>query len=78
MVQRRAARWVLNRHHNISSVTDMVNKFGWRILEQYRYEARMLMMFKMVHGLQLVAVNPYQYVQPVNRITRHAHAYGFI
>ena len=36
MVQRRAARWVTNRHHNISSVSDMLHTLGWRSLEHRR------------------------------------------
>ena len=33
MVQRRAARWVTNRYHNTSSVSDMLHTLGWRSLE---------------------------------------------
>ena len=33
MVQRLAARWTLKRHHNTSSVTDMLENLGGRTLE---------------------------------------------
>ena len=36
MVQRRAARWTLNRHHNTSSVKGMLEDLQWRTLEQRR------------------------------------------
>ena len=34
MVQRRAAWWTLNRHHNTSSVKGMLEDLQWRTLEQ--------------------------------------------
>ena len=33
-VQRRAARWVTGRFHNMSSVSDMLSDLGWRNLNQ--------------------------------------------
>ena len=33
MVQRRTVRWVLNRYHNISSITGMLNQLGWPTLQ---------------------------------------------
>ena len=36
MVQRRAAPWTLNRHHNTSSVKGMLEDLQWRTLEQRR------------------------------------------
>lgn len=76
MVQRRAARWVLNRHHNTSSVTEMLGSLGWKSLQHRRYDTRVSMLFKMVSGV--VAVNPYQYAQPVTRVTRNTHAFSFV
>jgi hypothetical protein len=76
MIQRRAARWTLNRYHNTSSVTDMLSHLGWPTLQQRRSEARLALMYKMVHGL--VAINIGLYVTPVLRHTRHTHPYSFI
>jgi hypothetical protein len=76
MVQRRAARWVLHRFHNTSSVTGMIQQLGWITLEQRRQNARLAMMYRLVHGL--VAVNPHTYITPVLRQTRLSHQYSFI
>ncbi len=76
MVQRRAARWVLNRNHNTSSVTDMLTNLGWQTLALRRQDARVCMMYRMVHGL--VATDPYLYVTPVIRQNRSTHPYSLI
>jgi len=55
-VQRRAARWVLNRFHNTSSVTAMMNDLAWKSLEQRRTCSRLCTMYKIHHGL--VAISP--------------------
>jgi len=62
MVQRRAARWTLNRHHNTSSVDRMLADLSWRSLAQRRTDSRLLMMFKITHSL--VQVPQAQYLQP--------------
>ena len=45
MVQRRAARFVLNDYDRHSSVTDMLSSNGWKTLETRRREARLCLMF---------------------------------
>ena len=42
-----AARYVLNRYHNTSSVTSMLDILGWETLEQRRKTARLVAFFKM-------------------------------
>ena len=76
MVQRRAARWTLNRYHNTSSVTDMLDHLAWPMLQTRRAEARLCLMYKMVHNL--VATNVRLYATPVLRPTRHTHPLGFV
>ena len=76
MIQRRAARWTLNRYHNTSSVTGMLDHLGWPTLQVRRSEARLCLMYKMVHSL--VAVNIGLYATPVLRATRRTHPYSFI
>ena len=76
MVQRRAARWVVNRFHNTSSVTNMLDHLGWRTLEHRRADQRLTMLYKIVNNL--VAIDPGTYLQPVKRATRHSHQQGFI
>ena len=51
MVQRRAARWVTERYHNTSSVSDMLRSLDWRSLEQRRVDSRLSMLFKIRHHL---------------------------
>ena len=49
--QRRAARWVTGRYHNTSSVTGMLRDLGWRTLTDRRVDSRLIMLFKIKHGL---------------------------
>jgi hypothetical protein len=76
MIQRRAARWTLNRYHNTSSVTGMLNHLKWPTLQSRRSEARLCLMYKMVHNL--VATNIGLYAVPVSRATRKTHPHSFI
>ena len=49
MIQRKAARWVLNkdgRKHRDESVSDMLNLLKWRSLEQRRIDIRLTMLWK--------------------------------
>ena len=50
MVQRRAARFVLNDYERHSSVTDMLDSIGWDSLESRRREARLCFLYKLHHG----------------------------
>ena len=59
MVQRRAARWVTNRHHNTSSVSDMLHTLGWRTLEHRRATSRLCMLFQIYHGFIGIPHDPY-------------------
>ncbi len=54
-VQRRATRYVLNRFHNHSSVTDMLTEIGWTSLEECRKHQQLLMLCRIRNGL--VAIN---------------------
>ena len=49
-VQRRAARFVLNRFRNTSSVNNMLEALGWPTLEQRRQTCRLLMLYKIQSG----------------------------
>ena len=50
MVQRRAARFVLDDYDRKKSVTDMLSKIGWDTLQNRRQLSRFCFMFKMYHG----------------------------
>ena len=49
MVQRRAARFVQNRYHNTSSVTEMLEQLEWQTLEERRKIASLSIMYKMMN-----------------------------
>ena len=44
MIQRRAARHVLDRYHYSASVTEMLNELGWKSLEERTKHMRLTMM----------------------------------
>ena len=76
MVQRRAARWTLNRHHNTSSVKGMLEDLQWRTLEQRRTDCRLVLLFQIIHGL--VQIPPTNYLQPsLNTTSRKNHNYTY-
>jgi hypothetical protein len=54
MVQRRAARYICNRYHNTSSVSDMLNIINLPSLAERRLRTRLVMMYKA--AFHLVAV----------------------
>jgi hypothetical protein len=57
---------------------DPVQRLSWPILQLRRSEARLCLMYKMVHSYSLVATNIGLYVVPVTRQTRRTHPYSFI
>ncbi len=75
MVQRRAARFTLNRFHNTSSVTNMVELLGWRSLEYRRLDASLCLFYKIVNGMVLIPAD--QYLIPISRSTRLHHPLAF-
>ena len=75
MVQRRAARWTLRNFDHQASVTEMINKLGWRTLEQRRADARLCLFYKIVYGF--VAVPLPDHVQYSHRISRYCHSLTF-
>ena len=59
MVQRRAARWVTGRYHNISSVSDMLRSLDWQSLEQRRVDSRLSTLYKIRNHLVAIDEEPY-------------------
>ena len=76
MVQQRAARWTLNRYHNTSSVTSMLSHLGWPSLQTRRAEARMCLMYKMVH--HQVATDISLYTNSTVCQTHKTHPFSFV
>ena len=71
MVQRRAARYVLRRYHNTSSVSDMVDHLQWPTLAQRRCCYRLTLLYKITHNL--VAVPSSQYITPIRQARNLTH-----
>ena len=70
--QRRAARWTTSDYDTRSSVTAMLNKLGWRTLEQRRADARLCLFFKIVYGLVAVPLP-----ECTHRVSRYCHSMTF-
>ena len=75
-VQRRAARYVTNRYHNTSFVTDMLHNLNWPSLEIRRTRVRLIMFYKIIH--HVVAIHPLDtLLLPTTTVTRYnsSHTY---
>ena len=48
-VERRAARYTCNRHHNTSSVSEMLNTMNWQTLQERRLRTRLIMFHKVIN-----------------------------
>ena len=68
MVQRRAARFVMNDYWQKSSDTEMLNQLGWSKPSRRQREARLILLFKIVKGL--VAVEFDQLTPNTSRTTK--------
>ena len=76
MVQRRAARWVSNDYSTYSRVTEMMSDLGWRSLGNRRYDAHLLMFYKIVYGI--VAIPVPSYFERPEVYTHHTHPLAYI
>ena len=71
MVQRSAARRVLGDYSPCSSVSGMLEKLGWRTLEQRSADSRLVLFYKIIDGY--VAVPLPSYIIPLTRVSRTSH-----
>ena len=74
IVQRRAARFVLGRYHNTSSVTDMLQQLNWESLCQRRAKMRLTMFYKSQHALVALPL-PAVVQLPIRPRPRYPHAF---
>ena len=74
-VQRRAARYVTNRHRNTSSFGDMINHLNWRPLTDRWTDARLTLMYKITNNL--VATPKSDRLLPPARQTRNMHSRSY-
>jgi hypothetical protein len=49
-VQRRAARYACHRHHNTSSVTEMIHSLDWSTLQERRLKTRLHIFYKIINN----------------------------
>ena len=66
-VQRRAARWVTGRFHNMSSPSAMIQDLGWRDLNQRTADSRLCMLHTISKGLVHI---PCTYLEVVRKLVR--------
>ena len=76
MVQRRAARFVVNDYNKDSSVSDILRKLERTSLQIRRKNNRLAQMFKIVNNLS--AISPNDYLTPSKSVTRRNHNFKFI
>ena len=69
MNQRRATRWILSSYSPYQSVTELQQQLNLRSLEQRRVDAKVIMLYKIIHGLVAIPIPSY-FEQPM-RSTRH-------
>ena len=72
MVQRRAARFVLNCYERTTSVTKMLKQLDWETFELRRKRARLTMLHKM--HCNLVVIDQQKYLEPAGRLIQQAYA----
>ena len=75
IVQRGAARYVLNCYERSASVTEMLKQLGWETLGLRRKKARPKMLHKM--HCNLVAIDLQKYLEPAGRSSRHMHRLSY-
>ena len=71
IIQRRAARFVLTRYHNTSSVTNMLQQLNWESLCQRRAKMRLTMFYKSQHVLVALPLPQL----PIRPRPRYHHAF---
>ena len=57
MVQRRGARYVKQEFHHMASVTALLKDLQWPELAERRREARLALMYKIIHGKVAIPVD---------------------
>ena len=74
VVQRRAARFTLNRYHNTSSVNNLLSEIDWPTLQKRRENVRLTMMYKIHNNL---AHRPAQdYIMQATQATRNSQPHS--
>ena len=75
MVQRRAARFTLNRYHNTSSVNNMLSELEWPTLQKRRENVRLTMMYKIHNNLAHLPAQ--DYIMQATQATRNSQLHSY-
>jgi hypothetical protein len=75
-VQRRAARFVLNKYERLSSVTNMLQDLHWSTLDNRRKITRLSVFNKACQGHLAIPIE--NLLHPVKRPTRRTHSKSYI
>ena len=70
MVQRRAARFVMADYNQQSSVTQMLQSLQWQTLYERRAHSKIIMLYRIVHGLVAIPAAPPYLFHPSSDQTR--------
>ena len=76
MVQRRAARYVCNRWHNTSSVSEMLTSLEWRSLRSRRMDAKLAMVYRIRNNM--IAMPARTSLTPATRSFRYGNSASYI
>lgn len=71
MIQRRTARYVLNRYNYVSSVNEMLQELQCNTLEERRIKDRLVLFYK-IHNDQN-GIDTGKYLKPQGRVSRHVN-----
>ena len=74
-VQRRAARFVCNRYHNMSSPSEMLTDLDWEPLIIRRQKIKLCTFYKIHYGLVDIVAPPYIHLAPPRARRSHDLAY---
>ena len=72
MVQCRASRFTLNRYHNTSSVTSMLDELSWETLQSRRIKLQLTNLYKIQHNL--IDVEGSKYLTKRSTTVRSKHS----
>ena len=76
-IQRRAARWVVNRYRQTSSVGDMLDQLRWESLEERRRRTRLTTLFKFHHADVLIETKHAPKPLSSGFATRYSHEHQY-
>ena len=89
-VQRRAARFAVNCYSRYQSVTSIPQQLDWPTLRERRDQMKLIMMYKIIHGLIYIQHNLpltysnlnnisrghlHRFIQPATRIDSYKHSF---